>query len=51
MNREAEPFLPKFIDAKGNPWVTCHLGPHDQQVPIDFGMFDTKAVGAYPKVT
>ena len=43
--RKAEPFLPAPMDKNGRPSITCHLGPHDQQVPTDFKMFDSRRVG------
>ncbi|KAK8853096.1 hypothetical protein IAR55_003797 [Kwoniella newhampshirensis] len=40
---EAELYLPTPINQHGDPWTTCYVGPHDQQVPVNFEMFDSKS--------
>ncbi|WWD19510.1 hypothetical protein CI109_103971 [Kwoniella shandongensis] len=41
---EAELYLPTPINQNGDPWTTCYLGPHDQQVASNFEMFTSKAL-------
>ena len=43
---DAATFLPKPRDIYGNPWMTCHFGPHDQQHPVHLRIFNSLRMSA-----
>ncbi|WVR00359.1 hypothetical protein IAU59_007502 [Kwoniella sp. CBS 9459] len=39
---EAELYLPTPTNKNGDPWISCYMGPHQDQVPLNYSLFDSK---------
>ncbi|WVF73182.1 hypothetical protein IAT40_008001 [Kwoniella sp. CBS 6097] len=40
--QEAEMYLPTPTNKNGDSWISCHMGPHQDQVPLKYSLFDSK---------
>ncbi|OCF32212.1 hypothetical protein I316_06126 [Kwoniella heveanensis BCC8398] len=41
---EAEMYLPTPTNKNGDPWISCYTGPHHDQVPLKYSLFDSKSL-------